>query len=200
MSSVTEQEILEATHFDPPREYPDRQDYLAALCKAVNKLEDIEFDALSTEAADWFNDSVRAMNNKKDLPEFADTEDDDEAEEVAAKPAPVKAMTEPKKAAVKAVEEKVIKRRAKGAPARQLEHPKIDPQASIDNFETDRYGVVKGSKNAAAVAMLEGGCRMTDITASIGGTYYNLVARLMKQGHHVEKGANGMIKLAHKDD
>lgn len=187
--SVIEQEILEATQFDPPRKYDDRQDYLAALAKAVNKLEDIDFDALSTEAADWFNTSVKAMNNKKDLPDFPDAEEEAEAEEVKA---------EPKKVA-KAVEKTEPKRRPKGAPPKKLDHPKVDPQASIDHFETDKYGVVVGSKNAAAVAMLEKGCRMADITASIGGTYYNLVARLMKQGHHIEKGANGMITLTHKD-
>ena len=196
--SKIEAEIVEVTNFEPPRKYAERQDYLAALAKAINKLEEIDYNSLSTEATDWFNDSVRALNNRKDLPDFPDIEEPENeptepisepAEEVGeaeASPAP-KAKADPNK------------RRAKGVPPRKLEHPEIDPQKAIDNYETDAYGVVKGSKNAAAVAMLEKGCRMSDITASIGGTYYNLKARLRKQGHTIEEGANGMLKLIHKD-
>lgn len=189
MQSKIENEIVELTNFEPPREYDDRQDYLAALAKEVNKLADIDFNTLSTEATEWFNDAVSAINNRKDLPEFPDVEEDegDNSEPESEKPV-VKAK------------EKEAKRRPKGVPPRKLEHPKVDPQQGIDNFETDRYGVVKGSKNAAAIAMFEQGCRMSDVTASIGGTYYNLLERLRKQGHTVEKGANGMTKLSHKDD
>jgi hypothetical protein len=184
-----EQQIIEATSFEAPRKYKERQDYLAALAKAVNKLEDKEFDTLSNEAVDWFNDACRAISNKKDIPEFADAEETTEVEEAA----PVAEAKVEKKAKAEP------KRRAKGVPARTLDHPEINPQASIDNFEVDGYGIVKGSKNAAAVAMFEQGCRMSDVTASIGGTYYNLVARLMKQGHTVEKGPNGVITITHKD-
>ena len=40
----------------------------------------------------------------------------------------------------------------------------------------------------------------SDIKNSIGGTYYNLLQRLVKDGHYFEKSANGMMKIIHKDD
>jgi hypothetical protein len=200
MSDI-EKDILEVTQFEPPRKYDDRQDYLAALCRALNKLEDIDFNSLSDDSNKWFNDAVRAMNNRKDLPEFPDlveTESEDtNTGGIQDSPAEEgEAEVEKPKAAPKAEH----KRRAKGTPPRKLEHAEINTEAATDTPQVDAYGVVKGSKNAAAVSMLEKGCRMSDITHSIGGTYYNLVERLRKAGHNIEKGANGHIKLTNKDN
>jgi hypothetical protein len=178
------------------------------LCRALNKLEDIDFNSLSDDSNKWFNDAVRAMNNRKDLPEFPDVEEtesegtdargvqDSAPEEGEAEVEETKPTSKKEKAAPKTEH----KRRQKGTPPRKLEHAEIDTDAATgDHPQVDAYGVVKGSKNAAAVSMLEKGCRMSDITHSIGGTYYNLVERLRKAGHAVEKGANGHIKLTHKD-
>ena len=191
MPSAIEQELIEACEFDPPRKYDDRQDHLAALARAINKIKDVDFDALSVDAAEWFNDAVRALKEKRDIPEFGDFEEEanaDPDEEAAEEAAPEKPKPKPEPA----------KRRAKGVPPRKLEHPPIDA-SGIETAELDKWGIVKGSKNSAAAAMLETGCRMSDITHSIGGTYYNLVERLRKAGHSIEKGSNGSIKLVHKD-
>jgi len=79
--SAIEQELIEATGFTPRRNYPDRQDYLAAVARAVDQLEDVDFDGLSAEAADWFNAAARALSNKKTIVDFPDAEPEAEAEE-----------------------------------------------------------------------------------------------------------------------
>src|SRR5258707_2352470 len=71
MPSVIEQELVQASAFEPRRDY-ERQDYLAALARAINEVAEEDFDALSVEAQDWFNDAVRALNKKQLLPEFPD--------------------------------------------------------------------------------------------------------------------------------
>lgn len=201
--SQIEQDIIKVTSFEPPRKYEDRQDYLAALVRAVDKLDDVEFDLLGPVTVEWVNDAASAMRNRKKIVDFPDNEDTDDnldtneadtADAVEQEADAGGVQDEPVEAPVK-----VPARRKKGAAPRKLEHPKVDPKASIENFQTDKYGIVVGSKNAAAAAMFEKGCRMSDVTASIGGTYYNLVARLKKQGHTVESGANGFTKLTHKD-
>lgn len=219
--SVVEKEIVEATAFDPPKEYANRQDYLAALARAVDNLDDETFDGLSNEATDWFNTSVRAMNNKKKLPDFEGAEEEPAEEEVdpetgeiteehaeaeemveEAEEAPTPPPKAKKPAAKAAKPEKAAApaRRPKGVPPKKLDHPPIERNEDPETFELDEFGSVRGSKNSAAAAMLKKGCRMADVTESIGGTYYNLVQRLVKQGHHLEKSSNGMLKLTHKDE
>lgn len=270
MATAIEAELVEASGFEPRRNY-ERQDYLAALARAIDTMEEDDYDKLSTEAQDWFNEAVKAMNKKKDLPEFPDaateteaaaatSEDDDddseaeesdsdsdgdddddagedaeedaeESDEDADPPAAGKAKGKAKakgkevkaKPAKKAAAKKVAKKPAKkvekepeddeveeapkkalgkrkGVPPRKLDHPPIEqlpPDIDPDEFELhlDEFGIVKGTKNAAAAAMLQKGCRMADITETIGGTYYNLIGRLVKAGHTIEKSANGVLKL-----
>src|SRR4029077_10869977 len=76
-----EKELVEASGFSPRKNY-QRQDYLAALARAVNEIEEDKFDAMSTDAQDWFNDAVRALNKKTTLPEFADATTEAEVAEV----------------------------------------------------------------------------------------------------------------------
>ncbi len=66
--------------------------------------------------------------------------------------------------------------------------------------ERDRYGVIKGTKTAEAVAMYETGASARDIDDKIGGRHYNVLKRLQTEGHRVEKFENGKFKLTHKDD
>jgi hypothetical protein len=77
MASGIEQELLEASGFEPRRNL-GRQDYLAALARAINEVDETDFDAMSVEAQDWFNDAVRALNKKKNLPDFPDAETETE--------------------------------------------------------------------------------------------------------------------------
>lgn len=233
--SVIEKELVNVASFKARRDY-ERQDYLAALARAINEVGEDEFDGLSVEAQDWFNDAVRALNKKQELPDFPDVDDSsddneseasgDEAEAEAAGAAedegvaaqgnssdgdiqavPAKRAKKAKGKATKKAEESfqpVVTKRGKGQPPRKLDHPPIhhpDPDTPLDqlDFAMDEFGIVKGTKNAAAAAMLAQGCRMADVTESIGGTYYNLLQRLVKQGHLLEKSANGILKLTHKD-
>lgn len=206
-----EQEIIETVGFEPRRNYKDRQDYLAALARSVDQAEDEDFDKLPKEAVDWFNAAVRAINKKEELPDF-ESEDENEldepAEETEEEPAPVEEAPKARKgrkavAAEVAAEDEVEAapaRRRKGQAPVKKDHPPVKPPSEDEPIELDDFGIVKGTKNAAAAVMLVKGCRMADITESIGGTYYNLVQRFVKQGHKLEKGANGMLKVTHKDD
>lgn len=81
-----EHELVKATKFKGEK-YDDRQDYLAALVKVIDRLDENKFDNLSDEAADWFNGAVLALNKKRDIPDFPDEElttaDEDEDEDDA---------------------------------------------------------------------------------------------------------------------
>lgn len=223
-TSAIEQEIIKATGFEPRKNY-DRPDYLAAVARHINEVEEDVYDGLSAEAQDWFNSAVKAINKKQDLPDFPDlqanSEDTNEEEtseestETEEEPDPTDDNPEednppPKKAGKankktakakegttqdkKAVKEKPATKKPGGepVPGRKLSIPAAG--------DVDRYGVTVDSKGHAAILILEKGARMSDVTESIGGTYYNLLQRLVKQGHRVEKSANGLLQLIHKHD
>ncbi len=141
----------------------------------------------------------------------ADEADGDEAEEEPpqkpgrsrTKPA-AKAKDKPKG---KDKEKPTPKKDAKGnskskrAEAEDEPAPKAKRGAPSDGAITlDRYGIAEGTKNAQAVAMLEKGAKMSDVNSEIGGTYYNLLKRLVKQGHTLEREPGGKLRLVHKDD
>lgn len=218
-----EKELLEATNFKPKREYPDRQDYLAAVARATDDLSKDDFDALSNEAADWFNAACEALNDKDEIPDFDGTlgehpsssdqdkepDDEDEGEDVLGndeeetdeeegevEPAP-KAAKPNKKAA------KPTKAKPEPAPKAKKEkarEPDPSELKSKEHITFDQFGLAHGTQNAEAVAMLQKGCRMKDITNKIGGTYYNVLRRLVKEGHVLEKRGDGTLQLIHRDD
>lgn len=238
-----EKELVEASGFKPKKQYKERQDYLTALARAVDVLDDDAIDGLSNEAQAWYGNACDAVNEEAEIPDFDEeevAEDDSEAEEASddtsedddaaeeseeddeldptdendtddsdnaedepeEKPkAKVKAKAKEKapkeKPAKKAVEKEKPKakekEKAKEGPRRKV--PPVDP----DKFDIDEFEVVVGSKNHEAVKMLQKGCRMSDITKEIGGTYYNLLKRLVKDGHTLEKEGNGVLRLIHKD-
>lgn len=175
-----EQELIEAADLVAADMSKNRQAYLTEIAKAVSNLDDVAFNKLTDDAAKWSNSAIRAIKAKKPLPDFPDVEEEPGLEE--------QLKAEPAKPAKPD--------RRKGQPPKKQEHPPITPPA--DEIGLNDFGVIIGSKNAAAVAMLTRGCRMADVTETIGGTYYNLLRRLVKQGHAVESGANGMLKLVHK--
>ena len=232
-----EKELLEATGFKPKKEYPDRQDYLAAIARAVNSMDSEDFDQLSNEAADWFNAAAQALNDQDELPDFDGTLPDEEAdedevqtdesedtpaaegaaeqeeavepeaEEHEAKPPRKEKAKKPKKAKKEedsdpAPEDAVAVANPKipEKPIRKLKHPEVKDLKDASEIEFDRYGLAIGTKNASAIAMLEKGCRMSEITEALGGTYYNIIRRLVKEGHRLEKNGNGTLFLKHKDD
>lgn len=225
-----EQELLAATGFEPKRKYPDRQDYLAALARATNQLEDDAFDKLSEAAVDWFNAAAKGIGNKRDIEEFElfgepevpgdvtprEYEEDTLEAEVAE--ADEEEVVEPVK--------KPVRLKKDGTPAKpytsgppllgkrfnkKMSHaetaiklplkPKpIMPDDDIIDVELDKWACIPGTKNAQAAELFENGARMADVTKTIGGTYYNLLARLSKAGHKVEKGVHGIIVLVHNPE
>jgi ribosome maturation factor RimP len=79
--SKIQAELLKATDLSTKRG-EDRQDFLARLMKGVADLNDKQWDGLSQEAQDWFNDAADAKNAKaKTLPDFPDLESAEEPEE-----------------------------------------------------------------------------------------------------------------------
>lgn len=71
--SKIQKELSDATEVTKKRGQ-DEQEFLKALIKAVSDLKDPEWNKLSTEAQDWFNEAADLMNKKKDLPAFPDAE------------------------------------------------------------------------------------------------------------------------------
>lgn len=91
--TAIEQEIIEATKFKMKR-FANRQDYLAAIARAMEKMPGDDYDNLSDDATDWYEEAAKAVNSNDDIPDFpeedesetddaADEADDDEAEEAA---------------------------------------------------------------------------------------------------------------------
>jgi len=76
------------------------------------------------------------------------------------------------------------------------------PKASEDDDEDvilDKWGCMEGSKNSKALALFEKGATAAEVKAAIGGTYYNILGKMTKQGHKVTK-TGSLIKLTHMSD
>lgn len=76
MSSKIQQELEKATGVSQ-ESGEGKQTYYKALAKAVNKLSDKDFDALSKGAQDWFNDAADNAEAKRDIPDFPDEQEDE---------------------------------------------------------------------------------------------------------------------------
>jgi len=110
--------------------------------------------------------------------EASGSEDEDE-------PEPVK----PKKGAPK----KAIKP-AKAEPKKAK--PKLQEQAEDEDVVLDKWGCMEGSKNSQALALFEKGATTREVKEKIGGTYYNILKRVVTHGHKLEKKGS-VIKLIH---
>ncbi len=92
-------------------------------------------------------------------------------------------------------------RKKKGKPDAQ---PKYKPGKEPDYLKItgkkDRYGIYKGTKTSAALEMFEKGCTMRDAELEHGDSFYNVLRKLHKRGHRVDKLENKVLRLIHKDD
>ncbi len=195
-----ELELLNTTRFKQDADaFDDRQDYLAAIVKAVDKLSADEFDELSDEASEWFNKSVRALNTKRPLPDFDPNEGNDTDAEQSAKTR--KAVNARLAEATPEAEEV-----GDAEEAQAVEPPKeakiTKPKIVNGELVKDRFGVVLGTKTAAAVALFNtpGGATIKEIDDKVGGRHMNILKKLVGQGHRVLKLEGGHIKLVHKSD
>ena len=209
MTTLIEQELIDATGFVPRRSFTDNQDYLAALARAINELSDIDFDGLSSEAADWFNKATRCINNKKDILPFPDGEGVEETPaveteteapidvaEVEAEPNEPIGEPEPSATRDRKPLPKAKSKVEKVDPIKDRKPPKV-AKPRPEEIVMDKFGLVTGSKNHQAALMFERGCKMTDVTDALGGTYYNMLARLRRNGHILDKGKHGVVKITY---
>lgn len=75
MKSKILDELVKVTECTQKRGESD-QDYLKRLIKATSDLGDGDWNKLSADAQNWFNDAADSVNAKKDLPAFPDAEDE----------------------------------------------------------------------------------------------------------------------------
>lgn len=72
--SAIQKELLKAVGLKA-EDFKSRRDLHEAVVKAVNKLEDAEWNELTAKAQDWFNDAADAVKAKKAPAEFPDYEE-----------------------------------------------------------------------------------------------------------------------------
>ena len=91
--SKVEVEILETVKLKSKRG-EQRQAYLERVMTAVTKLDDKEWEMLSTAAQDWTNAAATSVKEDRDIADFSgfDTEEvvEESVEEAAAEPAPAR--------------------------------------------------------------------------------------------------------------
>lgn len=90
-TSKIETELVEAVEGFKAKAKEDRQEYLTRLIVAVQKLDDDEWEKISSKAQKWHVAGAKADNDEKPIPEFPDLVDDDEAEEETPKKSRAKA-------------------------------------------------------------------------------------------------------------
>ncbi len=200
-----ERELIKITGYQAKRKFSDRQDYLKSILNAVAKLEDEDFNDLTDETAAWANAAVEAHNTKNcDIPDFdeigdtAELDDDDdegtsdEPEVSASKPDEEEPVVEDEP------EEKVTakpasKKAKKPAPIKTITTKAEDRDVAI----LDKWGAISGSKNSQALALFEKGATSKEVKEELGGTYYNILKKMVKDGHKLEK-EGALIKLIHR--
>lgn len=214
MVSEIETEITEATEFKLPKGgYSNRQDHLAALVRAANKMTDTEFDDLSDEAANWLSTAVKALNAKAEIDDFEGPDDEEdeepeETEEAEDEEAVEEAEAEEDNEAEEAKEEAKPKKEARKAPAKTSAKKDDKPPKKKEDLsrydkltdERNRYGIIKGTKTDDAIKMYEKGATSAQIVEKLGSRFYNILKTLEQKGHRVERSQSGVFKLTHADD
>lgn len=185
--SEIENKVIEATGFAPTKRFKDRQDYLAALAIATEQIEDAEFEELPDEVVEWINAAVRARKTRRNIPEFPDSE--------LAEPAPEEMID------LSSVKEPPDGPELEESPGHiPYPEPKKRKVKAKLTGAFNRYGVAEGSKADASIKLFEAGVTMKQIKEATGETRYNLLKDLAKKGHKVEKSADGVWTLTHRDD
>jgi hypothetical protein len=221
--SGIEQEMIEITNFVPEKKYRKRQDYLAALLRAVCDLSDEDFDKLSDEAAEW---SIKAVDAHKAGEALPDPENDEEHEseheqrnvgdhEVVhtsgeSEISPDNAGSDNEGNETETKEKPAPKKRgrpkgsvskAKGKAAKAKKEPR-GRKGRVSPRGNNQWGVTNSTKSDLVCRMLaqEGGTTMKDIMEATGHAHYNLVNRLRRHGHTIIKdGLNIRLVTQNKD-
>ena len=189
-----EERVLKEVGFEPTREYKDRQDYLAAILVASEKISDHDFEYnVSEDVADWLNEGYKARRTKKPIPDFPDTE---EAE-------PVDASQDEGEVYVEEFVSKAELELTETVENTPYPEPKAakkprKPRAKLTG-KFNRFGVAEGSKRDMAIKFFEKGSTMKAVKEATGEAHYNVLKELAMKGHKVTS-VDGVITLTHKDD
>lgn len=183
--SQIQTELLKIGKVDPTK-YDDRQEFLAALCRKIEKMTDAEFDGMTAEAYSWYEQAFQAMNSDGEIPEFPDHEPGDAFFDDAPE------LTDEQLAGAVVHEN--------GVPVKKKKSRTGVARYDAVTGEKDKWGVTKGTKTSDAMAMFEAGAFMAEVTEKLGGKYYNALKDIEKDGHRVEKLGNGKTKITHKDE
>jgi len=208
--SEIERELVEATKVRKSS-HKNRQDFLAAIVRGVDKLHQDEWDSLSDAAVNWHAAAVESMDKKRHINDFPDvalessaqaleTEGSDNAEpdrdaemECDLQPIGSEETSGEKKEKAKAPKAKKVKEK--------VPDPDIDRYDTITG-EKDRFGITIGTKTHDAVKMYntKTGASLNEVDEKIHGRFYNILKKLEKDGHKLEQLEGRRYRLTHKDD
>lgn len=153
--------------------------------EADDEPEDDEADPEDDEVVDDVGDDDADPDEEVGEPDSEDAEEPPEDDE------PVE-IKKPAKKAAKAAKPVEVK-----APKVKTE-PKIKqkPVNLEEDVVLDKWGCMEGSKNSQALGLFEKGATAREIKDAIGGTYYNILRKMVEQGHKLEKNG-AVIKITH---
>lgn len=216
---TTEEQIVKVTKIKESS-FKIRQDYLAALVRGIDKLSQDEWDNLSDDVVNWHIAAVGQMDKKRQIEDFADIPTASQAEpeemenaepeerphsvdsdDVSTEPVSEEETLEPQ------TEEKKPRGRPKKAKAEKVKsksqfenRPEPERYSKITG-EKDRFGITIGTKTHEAVKMYNTpeGASLKQVDAALGGRHYNILQKLTKDGHKVEK-IGDVWRVKHRDD
>lgn len=222
---TTEEQIVKVTKVKESS-FKVRQDYLAALVRGIDKLSQDEWDNLSDDVVNWHIAAVGQMDKKRQIEDFAVNKSEEvedaaevettasgmaENEEIVQLSSPVddnRDSDNDKEPKPQEETEEKKPRKPKKAKAEKVKsesqyesRPEPERYSKITG-EKDRFGITIGTKTHEAVKMYntEEGATLKQVDKAIGGRHYNVLQKLTKDGHKVEKLAGGFWRVAHKDD
>lgn len=76
--SAIQKEVVKLLDVDVPKKAADRPDFLLAVVRGIGKLTDEQWNNMSAEVQNWYNEAVDLKNAKKDLLDFPDFEAEQE--------------------------------------------------------------------------------------------------------------------------
>ena len=191
---VVENDFTEGDSDDDDSDDDDTDDEAEAESDEDEDLED-EDDPPASE------DGGEDLTGHEDDPDLEDDDDGEPVEDLAAdaqldleeEEAPKK-VSKKKPAAKKAKAHKVPPKEEK------IPNPPRRPRPEPGNdIELDKWGCMAGSKNSKALALFEEGATSGEIKRELGGTYYNVLKKMIEQGHRLEK-YGAITKLIHRDE
>lgn len=181
--SEVEKELVKATNFEAEKDYKNRQDYLAVLARAVNNLDKDNYELLSNEAVNWFNEAAKAIRAHKDISDFSTSFTTEEVKEIEGETE--EGVLPEDEHEDERVEPSITKEKKEKKPRKS--------KAKVSG-EIDKWGIHIESNSSQVAAIFEQGSTMAFVRGQYGQNFYNLLKRLEKEGHKIERSQD-QIKL-----